>query len=163
MVDGPSWPNGCHVCEVEIDPETGAVRIDRYTTVDDVGRAINPMIVLGQIQGGIAQGAGQALIERAHYDPASAQLLTGSFMDYGIPRADELPAFSVTLDTGLPCRTNPIGAKGAGESGTVGSPPAVMNAVLDALAAKGVRRLDMPASPERVWRALRDAERPGRP
>jgi len=159
LVDGPSWPNGCHVCEVEIDPETGALTIDRYTTVDDVGTAINPMIVLGQIHGGIAQGIGQALIERTHYDPDSGQLLTGSFMDYGLPRADELPSFAVRLEPGIPCKTNPIGAKGAGESGTVGAPPAVINALLDALAAKGVHDFAMPASPERVWRALRDARK----
>lgn len=160
LVEGPSWPNGCHVCEVEIDPETGETRIDRYTTADDVGTAINPMIVLGQIHGGIAQGVGQALIEATHYDPASGQLLTGSFMDYGLLHADELPAMSVTLEPGIPCRTNPIGAKGAGESGTVGAPPAVMNAILDALAAKGVRTLDMPATPPRIWAAIKAAADP---
>jgi len=155
-VGGPSWPNGCHVCEVEIDPETGATEIARYTTVDDVGRVINPLIVAGQIHGGIAQAVGQAIYEQVHYDE-SGQLLTGSFMDYCIPRADELPDFDTHTDESQPCRINPLGAKGVGELGTVGATPTVINAVLDALRPLGVKDISMPATPERVWQAIRAA------
>jgi aerobic carbon-monoxide dehydrogenase large subunit len=119
-VGGPSWPNGCHVCEVEVDPDTGATQIVRYTTVDDVGRVINPLIVAGQIHGGIAQAVGQALFEAVHYDRDSGQLVTGSFMDYALPRADDLPAFTTITDESQPCKINPLGAKGVGELGTVG-------------------------------------------
>jgi carbon-monoxide dehydrogenase large subunit len=157
-VDGPSWPNGVHVCEVEVDPETGAVRIERYTTFDDVGRVINPLIVAGQVHGGIAQAVGQALHERVVYDDAG-QLLTGSFMDYALPRADDLPRFDTHTDETQPCRINPLGAKGVGELGTVGAIPTVINAVLDALRPLGVTDINMPATPERVWRAIRDARR----
>lgn len=156
-VEGSSWPNGCHVCEVEIDPETGQVELVRYATVDDVGRAVHPAIVHGQIQGGIAQGAGQALLEQTVYDPQSGQLLTGSFMDYGMPRADTFPSIDNSIDQSVPCLTNPLGAKGAGESGTVAATPAVMNAILDALRPLGVTHLDMPATPYAVWRAIREA------
>ncbi|MBM3568466.1 MAG: xanthine dehydrogenase family protein [Alphaproteobacteria bacterium] len=155
-VGGPSWPNGCHVCEVEIDRDTGQVTLERYVTSDDVGNAINPMIVHGQIHGGIAQGAGQALFERAVYDPESGQLLTGSFMDYVMPRADDLPAFSIALDHSQPCRTNALGVKGAGESGTVAAPPAVINAVVDALAPFGIDHVDMPATSKKIWRLIRN-------
>jgi carbon-monoxide dehydrogenase large subunit len=127
----PSYPNGCHLCEVEVDPETGAVRIDCYVAVDDVGRVINPLIVDGQIHGGLAQGIGQALLEQVAYD-SSGQILTGSFTDYAIPRADDLPSFEVGLNE-VPAKTNPLGVKGTGEAGCVGAPPAVINAVLDAL------------------------------
>lgn len=157
-VGGPSWPNGVHVCEVEVDPETGAVRIDRYTTFDDVGRVINPLIVAGQVHGGIAQAVGQALHEQVVYDD-QGQLLTGSLMDYALPRADDLPHFDTHTDESQPCRINPLGAKGVGELGTVGATPTVINAVLDALRPLGVRDIDMPATPERVWRAIRDARR----
>jgi carbon-monoxide dehydrogenase large subunit len=152
-IQAHTFPNGCHMAEVEIDPETGALRILRYLVVDDVGRAINPMIVRGQVHGGVAQGLGQALREYTAYDPESAQLLSGSFMDYALPRASDLPDFEVEL-VEVPCATNPLGVKGAGEAGTVGSLPAIMNAVVDAL---GGRSIDMPATPERVWQALRAA------
>lgn len=154
---GSSYPNGCHVCEVEIDPETGRTRIDRYTVVDDVGHVINPLLLDGQIHGGVAQGAGQALMERIVYDPTDGQLLSGSFMDYGMPRAGHLPMMNVHSHD-VPTLTNPLGVKGAGEAGTVGALPAVMNAVADALIAEGVTKIDMPASPQNVWSALRAAQ-----
>jgi carbon-monoxide dehydrogenase large subunit len=157
-VDGPSWPNSCHVCEVEVDPETGEVRIVKYTTVDDVGRVINPLIVAGQVHGGIAQAVGQALLEDARYDPQSGQLLTGSMMDYCLPRADDLPGIATYTDETTPCRINPLGAKGVGELGTVGGTPTVINAVLDALRPLGVTHIEMPATPERVWRAIQQAK-----
>ena len=159
-VGGPSWPNGCHVCEVEIEPDTGAVEIVRYTTVDDVGRVINPLIVAGQVHGGIAQAVGQALMEQVVYDD-QGQLLTGSFMDYALPRADDLPDIDTHTDESSPCRINPLGAKGVGELGTVGATPTVINAVLDALRPFGVTDIAMPATPERVWRAIREAKRSG--
>jgi carbon-monoxide dehydrogenase large subunit len=159
-VGGPSWPNGCHVCEVEADPATGAVTIARYTTVDDVGRVINPLIVAGQVHGGIAQAVGQALFEAVHYDRDSGQLLTGSLMDYALPRADELPAFFTITDESQPCKINPLGAKGVGELGTVGATPTVINALLDALRPLGVTDIDMPATPHRVWQAIRAARQP---
>ncbi len=157
-VGGPSWPNGCHVCEVEIEPETGAVQIVRYTTIDDVGRVINPLIVAGQVHGGIAQAVGQALMEQVVYDD-EGQLLTGSFMDYALPRADDLPDIETHTDESSPCKINPLGAKGVGELGTVGATPTVVNAVLDALRPLGVTDIAMPATPERVWRAIREARR----
>ena len=153
-----TWPNGCHVCEVEIDPETGGVAIVGYAIADDVGTVINPLTLKGQIHGGVAQGVGQALMEEVVYDAESGQLLTGSFMDYAIPRADTLPDIAVESHP-VPTKLNPLGAKGAGEAGTVGALVVVMNAVLDALAPLGVRQLDMPASPGRVWGAIRDARR----
>ena len=127
-----------------------------YHSVDDFGRIINHQIVTGQVHGGVAQGIGQALLEEAVYDPDSGQLLTASFMDYGLPRADDLPDFATDFNE-IPCTTNPLGVKGAGESGAIAAPPAVMNAVLDALRPLGVERLDMPASPARVWNAIRQA------
>jgi carbon-monoxide dehydrogenase large subunit len=147
-----TFPNGCHIAEVEIDPETGVTRILRYLVVDDVGRAINPMIVRGQVHGGVVQGIGQAMLEHTAYDPESGQLLAGSFMDYALPRADDLPDIEVELIE-VPCPTNPLGVKGAGEAGAVGSPPALINAIVDALGGKFV---DMPATPEVVWRALQE-------
>jgi carbon-monoxide dehydrogenase large subunit len=152
-----TFPNGCQVCEVEIDEETGALRVVRHTVVDDVGRMVNPMLVKGQIHGGVAQGLGQGLFELLAYDPATGQLLAGSFMDYAMPRADDLPAFYVDSHE-VPTAVNPLGAKGVGEAGTVGALPALLNAVNDALAPLGVRHLDMPVTPERVWRAIRDAK-----
>ncbi|HME94961.1 MAG TPA: xanthine dehydrogenase family protein molybdopterin-binding subunit [Methylomirabilota bacterium] len=152
-----TFPNGCHVCEVEIDPDTGAVRVVRYTVVDDVGRMINPLLVKGQIHGGAVQGLGQGLAEVLAYDEAG-QVLAGSFMDYAMPRADDVPSFDVDAHE-VPTRVNPLGAKGVGEAGTVGALPALLNAVNDALAPLGVRHLDMPASPERVWQAIRVAGR----
>jgi carbon-monoxide dehydrogenase large subunit len=152
----PNYPNGCQVCEVEVDPETGAVTIDRFAAVDDLGMIINPMICEGQIHGGIAQGMGQALWENVAYDP-SGQLLTGSFLDYGMPRADDLPAFASEL-VEVPAKTNPLGIKGIGESGTIGAPPTIVNAVLDALRPLGVEHIDMPVTPARVWNAIRRAK-----
>jgi carbon-monoxide dehydrogenase large subunit len=152
-----TFPNGCHACEVEVDPETGAVRVLRYSVVDDVGRMINPMLVKGQIHGGIAQGLGQGLFEELAYDRETGQLLAGSFMDYAMPRADDLPSFDVDSFE-VPTQINPLGAKGVGEAGTVGALPALMNAVNDALAPLGVRHLDMPVTPERVWRAIQEAK-----
>ena len=151
-----TFPNGCHVAELEVDPDTGIVTIVDYTVVDDVGHALNPLIVRGQVHGGVAQGVGQAIHERVAYDAESGQLLSASFMDYALPRAEDLPPISVEL-VSVPCATNPLGVKGAGEAGAVGSPPAVMNALLDALSGAGVRHLDLPATPEVVWRALSEA------
>jgi carbon-monoxide dehydrogenase large subunit len=152
-----TFPNGCHVCEVEIDPDTGVTILTRYAVVDDVGRVINPLLLDGQIHGGVVQGIGQALGERIAYDSRSGQLLSGSFMDYAMPRADELPFFEVGANE-VPTPNNLLGVKGAGEAGTVGALPTVISAVRDALAPLGVRHFDMPASPERVWRAIRGAQ-----
>jgi len=152
----PSFPNGCHVCELEIDADTGVVTLDRYAVADDVGRVINPLIVDGQIHGGLAQGIGQALTEGAVFDPGDGQLLSGSFTDYAMPRADDMPNIEVTYNE-LACKTNPLGVKGCGEAGTVGAPPAVINAILDALKPLGVRHIDMPATPARVWQAIATA------
>jgi carbon-monoxide dehydrogenase large subunit len=152
-----TFPAGCHVCEVEIDPDTGAVQVDRFTVVDDVGTVINPMIVEGQVHGGVAQGIGQALLEAARYDDAG-QLLSGSYLSYAMPRASDVPSYEVGTAV-TRCTHNPLGVKGVGEVGAIGSPPAVINAVVDALAHLGVRHLDMPATPERVWRAIRGASK----
>jgi carbon-monoxide dehydrogenase large subunit len=157
-VDGPSWPNSAHVCEVEVDPDTGVTQIVKYTTMDDVGRVINPMIVAGQVHGGIAQAVGQALLENTVYDEDSGQLLTGSLMDYCVPRADDLPDIATYTDETTPCKINPLGAKGVGELGTVGGTPTVINALVDALRPLGVTNIEMPATPERVWRAMREAK-----
>jgi carbon-monoxide dehydrogenase large subunit len=156
-VDGPSWPNGTHICEVEIDPETGITRVVRYTTVDDVGIAVNPMLVTGQVHGGVAQGIGQALYEGVSYDN-EGQLLTASYQDYCLPRADDVPPIEVTLDESAPCRTNPLGAKGCGESGAIGGPPCIVNGVMDALGELGIKNLQTPLTPMRVWQAIRDAK-----
>jgi len=153
---GPTYPNGCHVAEVEIDPETGTTELIRYTVVDDVGVALNPMMVKGQVHGGVVQGAGQALLEEIVYDPDSGQLLTGSFMDYAMPRADNFPSLDV-IEHNVPSKNNPMGLKGAGEAGTVGALPSVMNAVCDALRPLGITHIDMPATPERVWQAIQNA------
>ncbi len=149
----PSWPNGAQVCEVEIDPDTGVTEVVRITSADDIGRIINHMIVAGQVQGGIAQGIGQALYEQAVYDE-SGQLLTGSLMDYCVPRADDLPSMTNVFDESVPCKTNLLGVKGCGEIGTIGAVPAVVHAVLDALKATGVKHIEMPITPEKVWRIL---------
>ncbi|HZR85553.1 MAG TPA: xanthine dehydrogenase family protein molybdopterin-binding subunit [Bradyrhizobium sp.] len=156
-VDGPSWPNGTHICEVEIDPETGESRVVRYTTVDDVGVAVNPMLVTGQIHGGVAQGIGQALFEGVSYD-AAGQLLTATYQDYCIPRAADMPPLSVTLDDSAPCRTNPLGAKGCGESGAIGGPPCITNGVMDALSEFGITQLTTPLTPQKVWKAIQEAK-----
>ena len=152
-----TFPNGSQICEVEIDEETGAVRVVRHTVVDDVGRMVNPMLVKGQIHGGVVQGLGQGLYEELIYEPTTGQLLAGSFMDYAMPRADDMPAFDVDSHE-VPTEVNPLGAKGVGEAGTVGALPALLNAVNDALAPLGVRHLDMPVTAERVWRAIQDAK-----
>jgi carbon-monoxide dehydrogenase large subunit len=160
MPPAVTFPNGCQICEVEIDEETGAVRVLRHTVVDDVGRMVNPMLVKGQIHGGVAQGLGQGLFEVLTYDHATGQLLAGSFMDYAMPRADDLPSFDVDSHE-VPTQVNPLGAKGVGEAGTVGALPALLNAVNDALAPLGVRHLDMPLTPDRIWDAIREARRRG--
>ncbi len=152
-----TYPAGTHIAEVEIDPDTGVVTVAAFTAVDDFGNIINPMIVEGQVHGGVAQGIGQALLEHCVYDPESGQLLTGSYMDYAMPRADDLPSFKVGTRV-TPCTHNPLGAKGCGEAGAIGAPAAIMNAVHDALSAVGVTRIDMPASPHRVWRAIQSAK-----
>ena len=154
--DVSNIPNSCHVCEVEIDPDTGTVELVRYTAVQDVGVELNPLLVRGQVHGGIAQAAGQALMETIVYDPASGQLLSGSFLDYAMPRADNFCEFQLDSHS-VPTKTNPLGVKGAGECGTVGGLAAVMNAINDALAPFGIRNFAMPATPERVWRALDEA------
>jgi carbon-monoxide dehydrogenase large subunit len=148
----PNYPNGCQVCEVEVDPETGTVRIDRFAAVDDLGMVINPSICEGQIHGGIAQGVGQALFENIIYDGESGQLLTGSFLDYGMPRAADFPVFLSEL-VEIPATTNPLGIKAIGEAGTIAAPPTIVNAVLDALQACGVEHIDMPLTPARIWQA----------
>ena len=157
QTDGPTWPNGTHICEVEIDPETGVTRVVRYTTVDDVGVAINPMLVTGQVHGGVAQGIGQALYEGVTYN-AEGQLLTASYQDYCIPRADDIPPIQVTLDGSAPCRTNPLGAKGCGESGAIGGPPCIANGVMDALSDLGITSINTPLSPMKIWQAIREAK-----
>ncbi|HET7669659.1 MAG TPA: xanthine dehydrogenase family protein molybdopterin-binding subunit [Burkholderiales bacterium] len=153
----PTFPNGCHVCELEVDTETGEVFIDKYVVVDDVGKVINPMICHGQIEGALAQGIGQALMENIAFDPESGQMLSASFVDYAMPRASDLPEHYELDFIDVPAKTNPLGVKGVGEAGCVGAPPAVMNAILDALRPKGVTHLDMPATPRRVWEALNAA------
>ncbi|TMH60970.1 MAG: xanthine dehydrogenase family protein molybdopterin-binding subunit, partial [Betaproteobacteria bacterium] len=144
-----TYPNGCHICEVEIDADSGDAAIVRYTVVDDFGRAVNPKLLEGQVHGGTVQGIGQALREHAVYDRESGQLLSGSFMDYAMPRATDLPALDCSFHH-VPCTSNPLGVKGAGEAGAVGAPAAVINAIVDALQGK---RIDMPASAQAVWRA----------
>jgi aerobic carbon-monoxide dehydrogenase large subunit len=157
-VGAASWPNGCHICEVEIDPETGAVQLDGYWSVNDVGRVVNGMVVIGQLQGGAAQGIGQALCERFVYDADSGQAQSASLADYALPHAGTLCDFVMAMDESSPCLTNPMGVKGVGELGTIGATPAVVNAVVDALARQGLTRearaLQMPLTAHRVWEAL---------
>jgi aerobic carbon-monoxide dehydrogenase large subunit len=145
-----TFPNGCHVCEVEIDPDTGKVDVVSYHVLDDFGRVINPMLVRGQVHGGVVQGLGQALLENCVYDAESGQLMTASFADYAMPRADDMPDIDFAYEEIL-CKTNALGAKGCGEAGTVGAMPAVISAICDAI---GKTHIDMPATPERVWRAI---------
>lgn len=149
-----AFPNGCHVCEVEIDPDTGVLNIASYACVDDFGNIVNPLLVSGQVHGGVAQGLGQALLEHCLYDSTSGQLLTGSLMDYCLPRADDLPSIIDATMPGQPCTTNPLGVKGCGEVGTIGAPPALVNAVVDALRPFGVRHVDMPVTAEKLWRLM---------
>ncbi len=156
LLDIITFPNGCHVAEVEIDPETGQVTLDRYTAVDDYGTLINPLLTIGQVQGGVAQGIGQAMMEHTAYDPESGQLLSGSFMDYQIPRAMDLPDLDITL-LGIPTKANPLGVKGSGQAGAISAPQTIISAILNALAPLGVTHIDMPATPERVWRAIQEA------
>jgi len=155
-VTSPSFPNGCHICEIEIDAETGKADIVRYAIVDDFGTVINPMVVLGQVHGGVVQGIGEAMFEEVVYDRESGQLLSGSFMDYCMPRADDMPNFEVEFHN-VPCKSNPIGVKGAGEGGTVGATPTIISAILDALGPLGVDDITMPATPVRIWQAITDA------
>jgi len=156
LLDIITFPNGCHVAEVEIDRETGMVVLDRYGAVDDYGTLINPLLTVGQVQGGVAQGIGQALLEHTVYDQKSGQLLSGSFMDYQLPRAIDLPDLDIAL-TGIPTKANPLGVKGSGQAGAIAAPQTIINAILDALAPLGVTHIDMPATPERVWRAIQQA------
>jgi carbon-monoxide dehydrogenase large subunit len=159
--DGPSastFPNGCHIAEVEVDPETGTVEVVNYSCVNDFGTVVNPMIVEGQLHGGVVQGIGQALMENTIYD-SDGQLLTGSFMDYPMPRAADVPSF-VLADHPVPATTNPLGVKGCGEAGCAGALTSVMNAVIDALADRGIRHLDMPLTPAKIWQALQAIEPP---
>ena len=151
-----NWPTGVQVCELEIDPETGATEIVDFVCVDDVGTVINPLLLKAQMHGGIAQGIGQALMENVVFDPASGQLLTGSLMDYCLPRADGLCDMEI-ISAPMPTKSNPIGAKGGGESGPTGALPATMNAVVDALRPLGITHIDMPATPQRIWQAIRQA------
>ena len=151
-----AYPNGCHVVEVEVDPDTGGLVVERYTVVDDFGTQMAPELVAGQVQGGIAQGFGQAVTENAVYD-GDGQLLSGSFMDYAMPRASDLPFISLH-DAPTYTKTNPLGMKGCGEAGTVGACGAISNAVLDALAPRGVTHVDMPLSPSRIWAWLKEAD-----
>ncbi|CAB3752855.1 xanthine dehydrogenase family protein molybdopterin-binding subunit [Paraburkholderia humisilvae] len=152
-----TYPAGAYICEVEVDIDTGETRIERFTAVDDFGNVINPMIVEGQVHGGLGQGIGQAMLERCVYDNETGQLLSGSYMDYAMPHASDLPDFTVETAKGTPCTHNPLGVKGCGEAGAIGSPPAVINAIIDALAPLGVTDLQMPATPHRIWSALRAA------
>ena len=155
-----TYPAGAYICEVEVDVDTGETRIERFTAVDDFGNVINPMIVEGQVHGGLGQGIGQAMLERCVYDNESGQLLSGSYMDYAMPHASDLPSFTVETAKGTPCTHNPLGVKGCGEAGAIGSPPAVINAIIDALAPLGVTDMQMPATPHRVWSAIHAAQRP---
>jgi aerobic carbon-monoxide dehydrogenase large subunit len=150
-----TFPAGSHICEVEIDPDTGKTTIVNFTAVDDFGKIINPMIVEGQVHGGLAQGIGQALTENCYYDPESGQLVTASYLDYCLPRAEDVPAFKVGTEE-TPCTHNPLGVKGCGEAGAIGAPAAVMNAVTDALRAKDI---EMPATSQRIWRACQQMNR----
>jgi aerobic carbon-monoxide dehydrogenase large subunit len=153
-VNDASFPYGCHVCEVEIDPELGTWEIVQHTGVDDVGRAVNPMIVHGQTHGGMAQGIGQAMLEQCFYDARSGQLLSGTFMDYAMPRADVLPSYTTAISE-VPSTTHPLGLRPAGEGGTTPALAVVVNAIVNALAELGVEHIEMPATPERIWRAIR--------
>ncbi|MCW5747387.1 MAG: xanthine dehydrogenase family protein molybdopterin-binding subunit [Alphaproteobacteria bacterium] len=160
--DNATFPNGCHICELEVDPDTGSVDIQRYTVVDDFGAVMNPLLLMGQVHGGIGQGVGQALTERTVYDNESGQLLSGSFMDYALPRADVVPHVHFDLHNS-PCTTNPLGVKGAGEAGAIGAPPAVINAIVDALLPQtGIRHIDMPATAHAIWQAIQAARGGGK-
>jgi carbon-monoxide dehydrogenase large subunit len=152
-----TYPAGAYICEVEVDADTGKVDIQSFVAADDFGNVINPMIVEGQVHGGLAQGLGQALLESCVYD-SNGQLVTASLMDYAMPRADDMPGFAVDHSCVTPCTHNPLGVKGCGEAGAIGSPPALVNAVIDALSGLGVTHIDMPVSPHRVWSAIQAAK-----
>ena len=154
LCDRYTFPNGCHVAEVEIDPETGEVKLDRYVIFDDYGRLLDPRLTLGQVHGGIVQGIGQALLEQALFDADTGQILSGSLMDYALPRAGDIPAFEGHLTPDFPTSANRLGVKGSGQAGAIAAPATVMNAVMNALAPLGVRHLDMPATPFRIWQAI---------
>jgi aerobic carbon-monoxide dehydrogenase large subunit len=158
LCDRYTFPNGCHIAEVEIDPETGEVRLDRYVIFDDYGRLLDPRLTLGQVHGGVAQGIGQALFEQALFDAETGQILSGSLMDYALPRADDLPVFEGSLTGDFPSRANRLGVKGSGQAGAIAAPATIMNAVMNALAPLGVRHLDMPATPSRIWHAIQAAD-----
>ncbi len=158
LCDLYTFPNGCHIAEVEIDPATGEVTLDRYVIFDDYGRLLDPRLTLGQVHGGVVQGIGQALFEQAHFDAETGQVLAGSLMDYALPRADDIPSFEGSLSAEFPSRANRLGVKGSGQAGAIGAPATVMNAVMNALAPLGVRHLDMPATPARIWEAIRAAQ-----
>jgi carbon-monoxide dehydrogenase large subunit len=153
----PNFPNGFHACELEVDPQTGKVTLDRYCAADDLGMIVNPLICEGQLTGALAQGLGQALVEHVIYDPSTGQLVSGSFMDYGMPRADDFPEVHSEFIE-VPAKTNPLGIKGMAESGSIGAPPAIIGAILDALKPLGVTHIDMPATPARVWQAINRAQ-----
>jgi aerobic carbon-monoxide dehydrogenase large subunit len=161
LCDQYTFPNGCHLAEVEIDPDTGEVRLDRYVIFDDFGRLLDPRQTLSQVHGGVVQGIGQALLEQALYDSGSGQVLSGSLMDYALPRADDVPSFEGALTPDFPSRANRLGVKGSGQAGAIAAPATVMNAVMNALAPLGVTHLDMPATPARVWGAIRAARGQG--
>jgi carbon-monoxide dehydrogenase large subunit len=155
LCDRYTFPNGCHVAEVEIDPETGEVTLERYVISDDFGRLLDPRLTRGQVHGGVTQGIGQALLEQVLFDDQSGQALTGSLMDYALPRAADIPVFEGTLTSDFPSRANRLGVKGSGQAGAIASPATIMNAVMNALAPTGVKHLDMPATPARIWAAIR--------
>jgi carbon-monoxide dehydrogenase large subunit len=155
MPSASTFPNGCHACEIEVDPDTGTAEIVRFVVVDDFGKVVNPLMLAGQVHGGVVQGVGQALLEEAVYDEGSGQLVTGSFMDYAMPRADDISPIEFSYNV-VPCTTNPMGVKGAGEAGAIGACPAVINAIVDALAELGVEHVDMPATPQRLWQILHE-------
>ena len=157
LCDQYTFPNGCHVAEVEIDPDTGRVTLDRYVIFDDYGRLLDPRLTLGQVHGGVVQGIGQALFEQALFDGDTGQVLSGSLMDYALPRADDIPSFEGDLSQKFPSRANRLGVKGSGQAGAIAAPATVMNAVMNALAPLGVQHLDMPATPARIWEAIRAA------
>jgi carbon-monoxide dehydrogenase large subunit len=157
LCDRYTFPNGCHLAEVEIDPATGEVRLDRYVIFDDYGRLLDPRLTLGQVHGGVVQGIGQALLEQALFDADTGQILSGSLMDYALPRADDIPSFEGELTPNFPSRANRLGVKGSGQAGAIASPATIMNAVMNALAPLGVRHIDMPATPFRIWAAIKAA------
>lgn len=153
-----TFPNGCHVAEIEIDPDTGQIDLLRYVSAEDYGTILNPKLTIAQVSGGIVQGIGQALGELAAYDQSSGQLITGSLMDYQLLKADNLPSLEINLEDGLPTAANPLGVKGAGQAGAIAAPQTIINAIMDALSPLGIEHLDMPATSESIWRAIRTAQ-----